>query len=251
MDRDFTQAATHWLTALSPASRTQWIADHCLVRLPGNRPPWQCTGLRVAAGQAFSLFATGRIRWSARQPELYSGPRFHLWARVAPGGKIVNLSRDTGSFVADVSGELELGIYMGMWKNETGDLATGPELYDRPQGHLDALLIVWRGAPAAALASLVHKQPHPSFVASELARLAASIAPPEGWRYLIETGQAEIFTEAREADGERIIKLDARDDQGIICKSVDCALTPATRITWRWASHLTAELSCREQCPYP
>ena len=146
----------------------------------------------------------------------------------------MNLTQDTGSFKADVAGEIELGIYMGMWRDEYGTLATGPELYARLQGHLDVLLIAWREDPMQALPSLIRVDAAPWFVANEIARLAAPITSPAGWRYLVETGHADIFTEARDASGKRLIKLDSRDDQGIICTPVDRALTPSTRISWRW-----------------
>jgi hypothetical protein len=89
------------------------IASEVWCELPGNQPPWQPTGLAIKRGQSFSLFAAGRIQWSATHAARYGGPRFHLWARVSPGCRIVNLSADSGSFTADVAGEIELGIYMG------------------------------------------------------------------------------------------------------------------------------------------
>ena len=55
---------------------------------------------------------------------LHGGAGFHLWARVSPGGRIVNMSRDSTSFTADVDGELQLGIYLGMWGDAFGRLDT-------------------------------------------------------------------------------------------------------------------------------
>ena len=92
------------------------------VNMPGNQPPWQATGLMLGRGQAYSLFAGGRIRWSDRYPHLYGEPSFHLWARINPGGRAVNLTSNSDTFFADCEGELELGIYMGMWADEYGNL---------------------------------------------------------------------------------------------------------------------------------
>ena len=55
---------------------------------------------------------------------LHGGAGFHLWARVSPGGRIVNMIRDSTSFTADVDGELQLGIYLGMWGDAFGRLDT-------------------------------------------------------------------------------------------------------------------------------
>ena len=233
MTDPFLHAAQRWLDTLPAAALEASLAAGVLLTLPANEPPWRGTGVHVHAGQWYSLFASGRIEWSPRDPALYGGPRFHLWARVAPGGRIVNLSADTGSFVADVSGELELALYMGLWKNAAGELATSTALYQSLQGQLDVLAIAWRGQTTDALATLASAAPA-TFIEQEIARLSASVAPPPGWEYLLETGYAEIFAQARDPTGRDAIKLEAHDDQGILRKPVDCALTPDTRITWRW-----------------
>ena len=233
MTDPFLHAAQRWLDTLPAAALEASLAAGVLLTLPANEPPWRGTGVHVHAGQWYSLFASGRIQWSPRDPALYGGPRFHLWARVAPGGRIVNLSADTGSFVADVSGELELALYMGLWKNAAGELATSTALYQSLQGQLDVLAIAWRGQTTDALATLASAAPA-TFIGQEIARLSASVAPPPGWEYLLETGYAEIFAQARDPAGRDAIRLEAHDDQGILRKPVDCALTPDTRITWRW-----------------
>jgi len=233
MTDPFLHAAQRWLDTLPATALEASLAAGVLLTLPANEPPWRGTGVHVHAGQWYSLFASGRIQWSPRDPALYGGPRFHLWARVAPGGRIVNLSADTGSFVADVSGELELALYMGLWKNAAGELATSTALYQSLQGQLDVLAIAWRGQTTDALATLASAAPA-TFIGQEIARLSTSVAPPPGWEYLLETGYAEIFAQARDPTGRDAIKLEAHDDQGILRKPVDCALTPDTRITWRW-----------------
>jgi hypothetical protein len=229
----FLHAAQRWLDTLPAAALEASLAAGALLTLPGHEPPWHTTGVQVHAGQSYSLFASGRIQWSPRDPTLYGGPRFHLWARVAPGGRIVNLCADTGTFVADVDGELELGLYMGLWKNAAGELATSPALYQSLQGKIDVLAVAWRGRANDALAALACAAPA-TFIEQELARLSAPVVPPPGWEYLLETGYAEIFAQARGPDNRQAVKLDARDDQGILRRPVDCALTPDTRIAWRW-----------------
>src|SRR4051794_24439818 len=171
MTDPFLHAAQRWLDTLPVAALEASLTARALLTLPANEPPWRGTGVHVHAGQWYSLFASGRIQWSPRDPALYGGPRFHLWARVAPGGRLVNLSADTGSFVADVSGELELGLYMGLWKNASGDLATSVALYGSLQGQLDVLAIAWRGHTTDALATLARAAPA-MFIEHEIARLS-------------------------------------------------------------------------------
>ena len=236
----FVDAAEHWLAGLPAGPARATVADTRLVHLNANQPPWQGSGIRVEAGQAYSLFADGRVHWSRRDPTLYGGPRYHLWARVSPGGRIVNPTCESGSFVADVAGELEFGIYMGVWKNAFGELATPASLYQRLTGGLDVLAIAWRGDPVAALATVdaagavEPSAARPSLFGAELARLRTPRPPPEDWSYLLDTGHAHIFADARGPAGERTIAVHTHDDQGIVCTPVDFALTPHTRLSWRW-----------------
>ncbi len=208
------------------------IAQEAWCELPGNQPPWQRSGLHITKGQTYSLFAAGRIQWSASSPERYGGPSFHLWARVSPGGKIANLSADSGTFNADVSGEIELGIYMGVWRDAYGNLATSENLYQRLSGTLACWLIVWRASAEAGLEKLC-ALPTGEWVTRETARLATEARAPTGWDYLLETGIAAVYHDDW-AQGRRIISLDAEDEQGIITAPVDIPLTPETRLHWSW-----------------
>ena len=234
MDADFADLAAHWLAALPAALVCATISASHVVRLRANDVPWQATGVRLKAGQAYSLFARGRVQWSPRDPSLYGGPRQHLCARVVPGGRVVNPTCDTGSFVADVDGELELSIYMGVWKNAVGDLSTSESLYRRLTGGIDVLAIAWCGDAAEALAALGDGTLQPASISQELARLRAPRVPPANWNYLLETGSAGIFSAAVGPSGEPTIAVDARDDQGIVCVAVNCELNPRTRLSWRW-----------------
>jgi len=201
--------------------------------LPARQVPWQTTGIRVRAGQAYSIFASGRVQWAPGMPELHGGPRFHLWARVVPGGTIRNLREDTDTFIADVDGDIELGLYMGVWGDAQGTLATGPGLYARLDGGLDALVIAWSQAATAGLAALQSMLQSP-LLAAEAAHLANQPPTPPGWRHLLETGESHLFTPGCTAEGARSIRIEGNDDQGILCREFEFPLTPATRLSWAW-----------------
>jgi hypothetical protein len=201
--------------------------------LPAWQPPWQTTGIHVRKGQSYSVFARGVVQWAPGLPELHGGPRFHLWARVAPGGSIRNLREDTDTFVADVDGDIELGLYMGVWRDALGTLATGPAPYARLEGGLDAVVIAWRDAPSAGLAALDVALRSP-LLAAEAAHLARQPPAVAGWRHLLETGETHLFTPGRTPDGGPSIRIDGHDDQGILCRELEFPLTPETRLSWAW-----------------
>lgn len=202
------------------------------LEMPAQRPPWQGTGLRLRRGECYTLLASGRIHWSARHPHLHGGAGFHLWARISPGGHIVNLVGDAGSFVADRDGELELGIYLGMWLSPEGELDTPTAAYARLAGGLAALALVWRADALAGLAALEALAPRAA-IRRELARLRAPTPRPPGWSYMYETGASDIFRVCGTGAVPRIC-LHAEDAQGILRKPVSLAIGPDTRLSWRW-----------------
>lgn len=61
------------------------------ILLPGDRPPWTDSGLRVRRGERVTLLGSGRIGWSVGEG---AGARHHLWGRV-PGGTVFGCTRDT------------------------------------------------------------------------------------------------------------------------------------------------------------
>lgn len=220
------------LAALLERGACEAVRAQRYVEMPAQRPPWQGTGLHLRRGDSYTLIASGRIHWSARHPHLHGGPGFHLWARIHPGGHIVNLVGDAGSFVADRDGELELGIYLGMWRSAQGELDTPTSAYARLEGGLAALALVWRENALRGLAALDALMPCPA-ARGELARLRAPTPRPPGWSYLYETGASDIFR-ACDTDTTPRICLHAEDAQGILRKPVSLVIGPDTRLTWRW-----------------
>tara|TARA_Y100000588_G_scaffold237136_1_gene250774 strand:- start:650 stop:1666 length:1017 start_codon:yes stop_codon:yes gene_type:complete len=204
------------------------------VVLCSKKPPWQSTSLRLNKGQAYSLFADGVIRWSQRHPHLFGGPAFHLWARVSPGGRAMNLcSNSSETFVADVPGELELGIYMGVWENEFGDLKTSDDLYKSLVGVINTTVVIYRGGALEALEKISTDNTTPTVIAGEVARLRSPTHPPSGWHYLHEIGYSDIYREEATATGV-MIHAKADDAQGILRHPVDFPVTRTTALQWQW-----------------
>lgn len=208
------------------------LADARHFRLPGCEPPWRGTGIRVRAGQAYTLLGSGRLRWSANNPDLHGGPGFHLWARVSPGGEIVNVVRDSGSFVADVDGEVELGIYFGTWRDTRGTLDSPAGAYARLEGALEVIVLAWTTGADAGLAALASDVAHP-LIDTERDRVAHPVELPPGWSYLRETGTSDIYRDCAEGGTARMC-VEALDDQGIVRKPVDVPLEADTVLSWRW-----------------
>ena len=217
---------------LQAPEAAQWVAGCRVMQLPGHQPPWQDTGLDLARGQAYSVFATGRLQWSRRQPTLHGGPRFHVWTRTSPHGEICNLRAEADTFIADADGRLEVGLYMGMWKNARGELATGPEWYRHLEGVMEVVVVAWRNPADVALAALAPASQN-SLLALALSRLRHPVPTPPGWRYLTEAGHAECYHQRTEA-GRACIDIRGEDDQGILVREVDFPLTDKTTFSWRW-----------------
>lgn len=211
--------------------------------LPGNQPPWQSTNITLNKGDEFSLFALGRIAWSDKRPDLYGGPGFHLWARINPGGRIKNITAETGSFIADTNGTLEIGIYMGMWATEFGELVH-QDHYSRLSGEITVVSVIWRKDAHHSLRQTIHPGPTPSLLWQERGRIDQNYQPPEGWTYLNETGHTDIFHLRTDSHGtdtagstgaqRQLIYLDAQSNQGIIRFPVNFPLTEQLTLSWQW-----------------
>lgn len=213
------------------------VAGIAHVQLPAQRPPWTASGVRVRAGQAYSVFASGRVLWRADDPGLHGGPRFHLWVRVTPGGRIRNLREDSDTFIADVDGELEVALYMGMWADAYGTLATSPALYTRLGGGLEAVLVAWRGDAGTGLEALSAATGAHGAFAHEARHLRTQPPLPPGWQPLVETGETHLFTAATDDAGRACIRIAGRDDQGILCRDCDVPLSRDTQLSWAWRLH--------------
>lgn len=227
-------AVATWRRATPADVREASLAAEGWFELPGNRPPWQATGLRVRRGEACTVIAAGRVSWSRTHAARHGGPRFHLWVRIAPGGRARNLATEDLTFTADVDGEFELGLYMGMWADDRGTLATPASLYARLGGAIGCWVGVWRAPPPAGFERLT-AAPEGAFLRPAHRHWLTPVPPPAGWHYLMETGHAEIFRE-RHVDGRREIHVDADDDQGILTTAVDFPLTATTALHWSWCA---------------
>ena len=150
-----------------------------------------------------------------------------------PGGKLINLTEDSGSFVADCSGHLQLGVYMGIWTDDFGHLKHTRN-YARLREGITLIVAKWRTSSETALFALNHPaQVTPPLISAERVRLQRAYQKPPGWYYLTETGHSEIFY-AKALDNIAQINIDAQNAQGIIRKTVDIPLSRTVTLNWQW-----------------
>ena len=199
--------------------------------LAGNKPPWQRTKLQIRAQETYTVLGHGKIRWSHSDPNLYGGPGFHLWSRI-PGGQTNNVARNTGTFTADQTGPIELGIYFGVWANSEGDLLHDSGSYRALTGRLEVIVIVWHKNAVDGLNKLIALNDS-ALLKEALEQLEHPVTTPVGWEYLRETGITDIYS-STSRNSDRCIALNASDDQGILRKSIDFKVSPTTQLKWDW-----------------
>jgi hypothetical protein len=207
------------------------VQEISYVSLAGNEPPWYRSDLQAQVGQTYTLLAAGKIQWSSRDPSLYGGPGFHLWSRV-PGGQINNVVRNTGTFVADRTGSLELGIYFGTWANAQGDLQTESGNYRALSGSLEVIVILWKDNVINGLKKLTTAC-NSTLLSEALAQSQCPVITPLGWEYLKDTGISDIYS-SNVQDNNKCISLNAKDDQGILRKPIEFNVFPSTQLQWDW-----------------
>lgn len=186
----------------------------------------------VRRGEEITLLASGRVVVVA-ELDLWFAPSFALWGRIGGQGPIFNGTRDTHTITADRDGELELAVYNGEWATPDGELATPREAYATLSGEIEVLVLRWKGKAREGLELLAASSAGDTLIATELDRLRAAVPPPAGWRHLWFLGPTEIYRDVTR-DGRAAIRIDTRNDVGILQKPVDFPLGRETTISWRW-----------------
>jgi len=229
---DATRRLERALARVPSAVRDAHVAGAVALHLPANVPPWTPAKLELEPGDAFTLFAEGRVVLS-EEAGLWNGPAFHLWARVGGRGPLFNGTRDTASFRAPHAGTLELCIYSGEWGTRDGELATPLAGYALLSGGIDVLAVRWKGDAGAGVEALAGAVPDEPLFAAEAQRLRDPGETPSGWEHLWFLGESDIYRPAR-IDGRQAIRVHTHDDVGILRRPIDLPLAPDTRIGWRW-----------------
>ena len=164
---------------------------------------WRATGVSVKAGERFMVSARGAV-WLSKPMAIAMEPKLSLWVRIGHNAPIAKMLDADCVFTAWADGEVEIFLKaFSEWASPAGDLMSPA-----------------RPAMAGEIGVRVAK--------TELAPSAANA--PAGWRYLWRLGEGTIY--AQRADGQ--IDIDTLADVGILQAEVDAALTPETRLDWRW-----------------
>jgi DUF3047 family protein len=205
------------------------LEDARIVSLPAGRSRWADTGIDLAPGDEVTTFAVGGTVLS-RAFDVRVRPPLQLWFRA--GGPVFRGTRETHSFTAAHAGRLHLANYAPTpWAAPDGSRKVSERQWSRVSGGMHVLV-----ALDAELDALREASP---LVAAELDRRAGAPAAPDGWSYLWEIGDSEIFA----ADGGRIA-CDCHGDTAILQREVDVELTEATRLRWSWrVDELPSELA--------
>ncbi len=231
-DRSFRNTLAPWIADL-PAGL---LAEHRFHFLPARQPPWFDTGLDVAAGDAITLLADGRV-YLSRLLDLWVAPSFQLWWRVGEMGPVMRGTRSTHTFRARATGRLWLASYFpGEWADPSGRLGTPESDYGKVSGGLSVCVIKWRPGmeTAAAFRRFANDTRVPGLVLAEAERHDQPVPTPEHWDYLWYLGPGEIYRPSTAPDGRATICCHTHGDVGILRREARLPLVPGTRLAWTW-----------------
>jgi hypothetical protein len=227
-EQELRQRHAPLLRAVAEGAFADEIADARVVALPGKEPPWTDTGVELAAGEAISVLAAGRVVLS-EELGLWFGPRVYLWRRIGEAGPIFRAARETATHRAARAGRFYLGIYPGSWASPAGDYEGAAPF----GGGFAALLLRWRGDPLAGLRAIERRLPGDALVRAEIERLEALVPKPAGFEPLWYVGESDLFR-AAEVDGRAVIQARPENDAAIVKHPLATDLTPDTRLRWSW-----------------
>ncbi len=207
---------------------TEVAGEARLVDIPVNRPPWTCTGFDVSAGDRVTWLAWGFV-FLVKPLGIGTPPRFTLRGRIGDGTVQVS-SRDTLTFTADRTGQLNVASLFPGEIKENGTVATDRIPYRAMSGSLSAVVARWAPGldPREALEAAAARDPS-GLCAAEAARLADLPEPPPGWAHHPLLPPEEIY-----APSPAGISADVKRTVGIINRPAEAPLTPMLRLRWSW-----------------
>ncbi len=213
---------------------TGTVANHAWVRLPADEPPWRDSGVALAPGDEATYFAVGRV-YASRGLDLWITPKFQIWSKIGDGGEIISATRNSNTIKADRAGALHFGNYApNDWVDPTGNRLHDDKVYEGAEGETLILVVHWVGSAQKGLATLQATADSDGVVASEIERLEQGPTAPDGWHYLWNLGDAEIFRDGHTPEGAPAVCCEVQADVGILQKEVDLPLVPGTELSWRW-----------------
>lgn len=236
------------LEAVASGAHANHVAEAKWLSVAGSAPPWTATGIELAAGERFSVLAGGRLVMS-EELRLWFRPALYLWRRVGETGAIFKAPRDTATHTAVRAGQLYLAVAPAHWSTRDGDWEGSDGEYTGLPGAFHALVIRWAGDPLEGLRALLADAPDDPLLCAEIERLERGpVEPPPGWEYLWFLGDSESFSAATR-EGRHVICAHADDDAAILRKPVSLALTPETRLRWRWKLDRLPSRVAEDQLP--
>lgn len=212
-----------------------------VLNLSADVGPWLDTGLALKPGDKVTMVVDGKM-WLSRALNLSFNAPFATWARIGSKGPIFRGARNTNTFSAGNSGNLQLKLHPGLrWLDTTGNYLGDPAAVNPDAGGgVNVAIIQW--SPTADISKelrhLADTEPLATWPATELDRQANQKMPPNGWKNIWEADTSEIFTEVAVLTAlnapSKAIELNMHDDATIIEKETPFDLTPQTTLSWKW-----------------
>jgi hypothetical protein len=180
---------------------------------------------------------------------LWFRPNLYLWRRIGEKGPIFKAPQDTATHTAARAGRLYLAVAPPHWTTPDGDWEGSGASYTGLPGAFQVLLIRWAGDPLEGLRALRAHACDDPLLGAEIERLVRPpVDPPPGWEYLWFLGESESFS-AGTREGRTVLCAHPEDDAAILRRPVSAALTPGTRLRWRWKLDRLPSRVAEDQLP--
>jgi hypothetical protein len=227
---EFLSAMTPVLERLDPSL----LSEYATMTMAASDVPWIDSGLSVTPGDEVSWFVCGRS-FASKPLDIWDDPRTQVWAKIGDNSEVMCGTRLSHTTTAAESGTVKFGNYFpNDWADKSGKLLQDKSVYASMSGEVSIVVVRWAASAQRGLAALQSAVDYGGIVSSEIDRLQLGDTTPDGWSYLWNIGNAEIYRESPDDKGTPCIHCNTRADVGILQKDVELALTKDTALNWDW-----------------
>lgn len=204
------------------------LADAKKFKITGKDLPWQNEIMNVKKGQQVTFLLDGKW-WMSKEHNVWVEPGIVFHAKV-DNEKYYNAGNNTGTMTVTKNGKLKIARSLGEFKNPMGELSKPVETYQKSEGLVEGVALLWEGNAIDGLYKLSAHGDYANAIETEIKRQVLVPPLPKGWKNIFLFDNKGMFFQSAKNE----ISCITHKNVGILQKDVDVKITEDLKFTWDW-----------------